>query len=119
MDEEVKVDGSLDINQALQEFEEKSEAEKVLARTQEVVEKRKLSSIDMPKMAAFVIKVSGGKVKNRKQAEYILLAFVVLSLFISFFIFQRKTASQTEFKAIPGYRVTYPNNAPPRLEPIN
>ena len=39
-----------------------------------------------PKMVKAVIKISGGSVKNQKQAEWILLGFVVVAVGISIYL---------------------------------
>ena len=39
-----------------------------------------------PKMVKAVIKYSGGAIKSQKQAEYILLAFVIFAIGISLFL---------------------------------
>lgn len=39
------------------------------------------------KLTQWVIKYSGGRIKDNKQANYIALGFVVLALAISFFLF--------------------------------
>jgi hypothetical protein len=39
-----------------------------------------------PKMVKLVIKISGGAIKEQKQAEYILLGFVVVAIGISLFL---------------------------------
>ena len=40
-----------------------------------------------PKIIQWVIKYSGGLIKDENQANYVLLGFVVLVIFISFFLF--------------------------------
>jgi hypothetical protein len=37
----------------------------------------------MPNMVRWVIKHSGGYIKDRRQAEYVLLGFVAIAVFIS------------------------------------
>jgi len=39
------------------------------------------------KIVQWIIKFSGGLVQNKKQANYVLLIFVVLSLVVSFYLF--------------------------------
>lgn len=41
---------------------------------------------ETPKIVHWVISHSGGLIKNTKQAQYVLLGFVVLSAAISFFL---------------------------------
>jgi hypothetical protein len=79
MDEEVKIPNNLEIDQALKEFNAKSaESYKAIKFYNET---------DTPKMVQLVMKYSG--VKEQKQAEYILLGFVVLAIGISLFLFFR------------------------------
>jgi hypothetical protein len=81
MDEEIKIEGNIDINQALKEFEIKSTVEQV----QKTAINKKTP--DIPKMVQLVMKWSGGAIKEQRQAEYILLGFVVLAIIISLFLF--------------------------------
>ena len=41
---------------------------------------------ETPKIIQWVIKYSGGLVKDKKQANYVLLGFVVLAIIISLFL---------------------------------
>ena len=69
-----------------------------------------------PKIVQWVIKYSGGYVKDEKQATYFLIGFVAVAIiFISIFVFN-SGGSKAEFKAPPGQKIIYPENAPPRLE---
>lgn len=42
---------------------------------------------ETPKIILWVIKYSGGYIKNEKQASYALLVFAVLAIIISLFLF--------------------------------
>ncbi|KKT01152.1 MAG: hypothetical protein UW07_C0056G0004 [Candidatus Nomurabacteria bacterium GW2011_GWF2_43_8] len=79
--EEVKIEGSIDINEALKEFEEKTSQEQAT----KIVAAREFSN--MPKMVKLVIKWSGGAIKEQREAEYVLLGFAILVFIISLFIF--------------------------------
>jgi len=48
---------------------------------------------ETPRMARWVIKYSGGIVKDERQASYVLIGFVVLAIIFSLFMFfnQNKT----------------------------
>ena len=80
MDEEVKIEGNLDINQALAEFEQKSRVEgaarQVLADPVS----------ETPWMLRWVIKMSG-RTLDEKQASYILFALAALIFGVSLFLF--------------------------------
>ncbi len=41
----------------------------------------------IPKIVQWVIKYSGGLIKNEKQAYYVILGFVALAIIISLFLF--------------------------------
>ena len=81
MSEEVKIDNNTDIDQALKEFEAKSVAEE----TPSISEVSKDS--EMPRMVRWIIKLSGGAIKDQRQAEYVLLGLVVLMFAVSFYFF--------------------------------
>jgi len=40
-----------------------------------------------PKVIRWVMRYSGGRVKDRKKAEYILVGFVVIAFIVSLFLF--------------------------------
>ena len=41
----------------------------------------------IPKVVRWTMKLSGGLIKNEKQASYVLLGFVVVAIIISLFLF--------------------------------
>jgi len=45
------------------------------------------SSSETPKIIRWVIKYSAGLIKDKKQAQYVLLGFVVVVIIISLFLF--------------------------------
>lgn len=61
-----------------------------------------------PKVIQWTIKYSGGLIKNKKQAAYFLLAFVVLALIFSFYLVSSggrppKHIKGTEYNPDEGY----------------
>ena len=84
MDEEVKIEGNIDIDQALKEFEAKSNAE--VAQTPASAESG-VKTAGLPKMVKWVIKLSGGAIKDQQTAEYFLLALVLVIIGISLYFF--------------------------------
>lgn len=109
MDEEVKIEGGLDIQKALKEFEVKSKAEE----TQNVP--KALQTPDAPKMVGLVMKWF--RVKEQKTAEYILLGVVVLMFVASFYLFFGSEAiTKTKIEPPAGYKMIYPQDGPPIME---
>ena len=106
MSEETNIPINPEIDKALKEFEEKDTEQK-----QEKLKVLKTSSIppkeelgikfetdnwkknvpslvdDTPKMVQLVMKLSGGAIKDQRQAEYVLLGIVGVFLLISFYLF--------------------------------
>lgn len=68
-----------------------------------------------PKIIQWVIKYSGGLIKNEKQAQYVILGFVAIAIIISLFLIFGGE-SETEIKAPPGSKIIYPPNEPSRLQ---
>lgn len=67
---------------------------------------------DTPKMIQWVIKYSGGLVKDEKQASYVLLGFVVLAVVVSLFlIFGGGNKQQKSFT--PGAEAPSQQGIPP------
>lgn len=69
-----------------------------------------------PKVIQWVIKYSGGYIKDEKQASYAILGFVVLAIVVVIFFLFSDGGSKAKFEAPPGQKIIYPENAPPRLE---
>ncbi len=82
MPPETKIPDNSEINQALKEFETKSKAE---AASYKAV--KFYNETSTPKMVQLVMKLSGGAIKEQKQAEYVLLGFAILAIIISLFLF--------------------------------
>jgi len=81
MDENIDLSKNIEINQALKEFEVKSNIEQA---KQSVATSQ---TSDVPKIVQLVMKCSGGAIKDERQAEYVLLGFVVVTIAISLFLF--------------------------------
>ena len=71
-----------------------------------------------PKIIQLVMKYSGGYIKDEKQASYVLLGFVAVAIIISLFLIFGGGGNKAEFKAPPGQKIIYPENAPPRLQKL-
>ena len=54
-----------------------------------------------PKIIKLVTKYSGGAVKDERQAEYVLLGFVVVAIIVSLFLFFGNSTSSDLEKIIP------------------
>ncbi|KKP88805.1 hypothetical protein A2456_00585 [Candidatus Nomurabacteria bacterium RIFOXYC2_FULL_36_19] len=78
MEEEIKIDNNLEINQALKEFEHEASLE----QAKKAPEDKKNSNI--PKMVQFIMKLSG---LPQKQAEYTLLFFAIIAIGVSIYLF--------------------------------
>ncbi|MBU1246687.1 hypothetical protein KJ973_00270 [Patescibacteria group bacterium] len=68
-----------------------------------------------PKIIQWVIKYSGGLIKDERQANYVLIGFVAVAIIVVF-IFLFSGGSKAKFEAPLGQKIIYPENAPPRLE---
>ncbi|MBM3261724.1 hypothetical protein FJY93_04920 [Candidatus Kaiserbacteria bacterium] len=69
-----------------------------------------------PKIVQWVMRYSGGYIKDEKQAQYVLLGFVAVAIIISFMFLLSGGGGDAEIKAPSGYKIIYPENGPPRLE---
>lgn len=75
-----------------------------------------ISQTRTPGIAGWVTQYSGGLIKNEKQAQYVLVGFVIIaSIFVTVFVFNGG-GDAAKFEAPPGQRIIYPENGPPRLE---
>lgn len=67
-------------------------------------------------IARWVIQYSGGLIKDEKQAQYVLVGFVVVAIiFVSILVFS-SGGNTAKLEAPPGQKIIYPENEPPRLE---
>ncbi len=64
----------------------------------------------------WIMKMSGGYIKDERQASYVALGFVVGATALSFFLISGESGSKAKFEAPPGQEIIYPENAPPRLQ---
>ncbi|MFA5778274.1 MAG: hypothetical protein WC870_02175 [Candidatus Paceibacterota bacterium] len=79
MSENLNLNEDEEIKKALEEFEVKSSAEQIKKAP---VDNK---TPDAPKMVGWVMKWSG--VKEERQAEYILLGFVIIMIAVSLYLF--------------------------------
>jgi hypothetical protein len=95
MEEEVKIQGNPDIDQALKEFEIKSDIEQVQkAPVNETIS-------EVPKIVQLTMKWFG--VKEQRQAEYVLLGFVIVAIVVSLVLLLRtKSDSKPAVPSITG-----------------
>ncbi len=84
--------GNPEIGAALAEFE-KTQGGMMKSQVKDTVDVMSSQKIEIPedvgtpKMVQRLIKWSGGAIKDQRQAEYILLAFVVIAMGISLYLF--------------------------------
>ena len=83
MNENLNLNENTEIQEALKEFEIKNAGQNV--QDTPVVSKGPQES----KMVLFVMKYSGGLIKDEKGAEYTLLGFAVLAFAVSLYLFFR------------------------------
>ena len=67
-----------------------------------------------PKMVEWVIEYSGGYVKDEKQANYVLIGFVVVAIIFSLFLVFGGGSSKSEKPGIETFK-----NAPSEMIPQN
>ena len=106
-----------EITKALNEFEALQKKEE---KQEQEAENLKASSTEIPKLVRGVMKVSGGLIKEQKQAEYFLLGLVVVLMVASLFLFfsgnfigfsskQTTTNTETFSKQLPGIPMPTPH----------
>src|SRR3989338_3274200 len=60
-----------------------------------------------PKIVELVIKYSGGAIKDEKQANYVLIGFVVIAIIVSLFLFFGGGSSNKKIPFVPAVGVGY------------
>jgi len=97
-------------------MDQNNEPEKIVFGNEEFQRTRQSFQTPTPNILQWVIKYSGGVVKDEKQASYVLIGFVVVAIVVSLFLFFGGRESKAKFEAPPGQKIIYPENAPPRLQ---
>ena len=108
MNKEVNISNNSEIDKALREFELKAQ-EKQGQKIPEasVVPQKEVEGVKFevpsygavryynetatPKMVKLVMKLFGGAIKEQKQAEYVLLGFVIVAIGVAIFLFTNAT----------------------------
>ena len=80
----METQNNLDLENSLKEFEAKSQAE-------QVPQTGDSKSPQVPTMVGWIMKLSGGAIKEQKTAEYILLAIAVIVFAISLYFFFKRS----------------------------
>ncbi len=82
MPPETKTPNYNEIDQALKEFEAKSQdmPQAGVAQAASVID-------ETPRMVKLVMKLSGGAIKEQRQAEYVLLGVAALAILVSLYLF--------------------------------
>jgi hypothetical protein len=120
MDENLNLNENLEIDKALKEFETKSQAEQMpktseALKTSEIPQNNEVLGVkfetnsykavkyynetETPKIIKLVMKYSGGAIKEERQAEYVLLGFMILAIAISLYLFLGGGQTQQKFSA--------------------
>ncbi len=60
-----------------------------------------------PKITEWIMKHSGGMIKDEKQANYVLIGFVVVAIVISLFLFFGGNSSNKKIPFVPAVGVEY------------
>lgn len=107
MEENIDLSKNIELNNVLKEFETKSSIEQVLKTTKD------LNISETPKMVQLVMKWF--KIQQ-KEAEYILVGFVVLAITISIFLFFTNIIPKKS-KIIPQFREDIESSVREKLPP--
>lgn len=91
MDENLDFSKNIELNKALEEFEAKASIEQIVKYNFLVSKNSQL-----PRMVRLVMKLSGGAIKEQKQAEYVLIVLIVLMFALSFYFFFGDSLKQND-----------------------
>ena len=90
-----------------------NEPPKIVFEGQEFQQSARSFQTPTPKIVEWVIKYSSGLVKDKKQANYVLIGFVVLMIIISLFTMFSGESSKSEKPGIETFK-----NAPSEMIPL-
>ncbi len=98
-------------------MESRTESSRITFDNEEVFRSaQSLDSQKSNKLALWVIKNSGGSIKNETQANYVLIVFIVVSVAAALFFVLTGSQSKAKLIAPPGQYILYSENEPPRLQ---
>jgi hypothetical protein len=88
MDENLDLSENIEINEALKEFEAKNigQPQSVQETTSVLTAQKNYKAPETSRMAQWVMKISGGVIKEEQQAEYVLLGFALIVIIVSLFL---------------------------------
>jgi hypothetical protein len=70
------------------------------------------------KLTAWVMQMSGGRIKNESQARFVMILFIIFSASIIIILnFSKDDVGETVVEPPSGRVIEYPENGPPRLRP--
>ena len=67
-------------------MDQNNESPEIVFESDEFQQTRQSFQTSTPKIVEWVIKYSGGLVKDEKQASYVLIGFVVVAIIVSLFL---------------------------------
>jgi len=84
-------------------MDQNNEPPKIVFEGEEFLRPSQSFQTPTPKIVQWVIKYSGGLIKDEKQASYVLVGFVALAIVVSFFLFLRggTSGSPEDTKVLP------------------
>ncbi len=115
MEENLDLSRNAEIEDALKEFENKNQTEQTV---NPVPVSPGAHSPEVSKMSSLVIKLSGGLIKDERQAGYVLLIIVFLSVSVSLFLFLSDNKKPDTTIVPPGYTIKRLPDGPPKLEKL-
>ncbi len=84
-------------------MDQNNEPPKIVFEGEQFQQPRQSFQTPTPKIVEWVIKYSGGYVKDEKQASYVLIGFVVLAIVVSLFmLFSGGSSSKPAVPSITG-----------------
>ena len=82
-------------------MDQNNEPPKIVFESEEFQRTRQSFQTPTPKIVQWVIKYSGGAIKDEKQANYVLIGFVAVTIIFSLFLFFGGGSSSYNEKVIP------------------
>ncbi len=82
-------------------MDQNNEPPKIVFEGEEFQRTRQSFQAPTPKIVEWVIKYSGGAIKDEKQASYVLIGFVAVAIVVSLFLFFGGGSSSYNEKIIP------------------
>ncbi|HEY4502813.1 MAG TPA: hypothetical protein VJC14_00015 [Candidatus Paceibacterota bacterium] len=90
-------------------MDQNNEPPKIVFEGEEFQHSARSFQTPVPKIIQWVIKYSGGYVKDEQQASYVLIGFVVVAMLLSFYLVFARGQGEVDMNALKNMQIIHPD----------